>query len=126
MAFGAAPTPPAEIPKAVLAEPIEQLMSPRTLQKVKLPGSKLMEWPGLTAPVGSTIDVWTRTPKGPCTPAQRLNVVGGPAELGDLKHPEPLVRVTADQLKALSVLKYVGHTVRASDDGRDHRELFCP
>lgn len=126
MAFAAPPAAPAEMPRVSLAEPIEQLMSPRTIQKVKLPGSMLLEWPGLTAPVGSIVDVWTKTSRGPCTPAQRLNVVAGPAAEGDLKHEAPLVRVTPVQAKALGALKYVGHTVRAPEDGRDYAELFCP
>ncbi|MEZ4322053.1 MAG: hypothetical protein R3F61_31565 [Myxococcota bacterium] len=122
---GAGITAPTTVGKAQLVEPIAELMSARTKQLVGLPGMALLEWEGLGAPVGTTVDVWTRSPKGICLAAPRVMVVLGPDAEGDAKHGSPVIRVPSADMARLRDLTYAAWTPRRPDDPRDYAELRC-
>jgi hypothetical protein len=132
LAFGqtpaTVPTPPGSITDApVFAEPIVDLMSARTREKVALGGTLLVEWDNMAAPppIGSFIDVWTRKPTGPCAVVQKLKVVLGPDGEGDLKHRVPVLRVPTADAPRLYALPVAAWTLRSPDDTRDHTSIAC-
>jgi len=117
---------PDRVETATLIEPIMELLPARTQKLVRVPGTALLEWGKMgEVEVGSFVDIWTRSPKGVCLAAPRIEVVLGPKASADLKYSVPVVRVPAADHGRLQGLKYAGWTPRRTDDPREYRELWC-
>ena len=117
---------PDRVESATLIEPILELLPARTQKLVQVPGTALLEWGKMgEVELGSFVDIWTRSPKGVCLAAPRVEVVLGPKATGDLRYSVPVVRVPAADHARLQGLKYAGWTPRRADDPREYKELWC-